>query len=68
MNKFYGKSWLPTIVIKHKSSWFRTAIIEQHTMIGPIDRHFSHLATVIGRVSVVQFLTFSVYCQAEVLS
>ena len=62
------KSWLPVIVIKHNSSWLTVDITVQHTMTWPIGGQFSHLAAMIGRVSVVQFLTSDVYRKAVVLS
>jgi len=63
----YNNVWPPVVIIRHKSIWLRCAINKQHTMsCRSISRQFPKLAA--RHISIVQFLTCSVYCQSEVLS
>ena len=60
---------LPAVIIKHNSSWFDVVKSStQHTIGCSISRQFSQLAATPCRISIVQFLMSSVYCQSVIFS
>ena len=59
-----GKITSPVVFVILNSKWVRVVITDQYTMGSSISRQFSQNSS----ISIVQFLTSSVYCQSVIRS